>query len=59
VRGKQQQRRPNALAAASAQVFGNLRNGAYAGSGVAPQLLLDGHEVIPQQIEELSPRRYR
>ena len=59
VRGEQQQRRADALAAALAQVFGNLRDGADAGGGVAAQLLLDRHEVVPQQIEDLSRRRYR
>jgi hypothetical protein len=59
VRREQQQRGPDALAAALAQVFGNLRDGAYAGGGVAAQLLLDRHEVVPQQIEDLSRRRYR
>ena len=59
VRREQQQRGPNALAAALAQVFGDLRDGADAGGGVAAQLLLDRHEVVPQQIEDLSRRRYR
>ena len=56
---QQQQRRANAFAAALAQVLGNLRDGAYARGGVAAQLLLDRHEVVPQQIEDLSRRRYR
>ena len=59
VRGQQQQRRAYPLAPAFAQVFGDLRDGAYAGGGVAAQLLLDRHEVVPQQIEDLSRRRYR
>ena len=58
VRGEQQQRRPDALAAALAQVFGNFGDGADAGGGVAAQLLLDRHEVFPQQLEDLSRRRY-
>ena len=59
VRRQQQQRRPDALAAALPQVFGNLRDRAYAGGGVPAQLLLDRHQVVPQQIEDLSRRRYR
>jgi hypothetical protein len=58
-RCEQQQRGANALAAALAQVFGNLRDGADAGGGVAAQLLLDGREVVAQQIEDFSRRRYR
>jgi hypothetical protein len=59
MRRQQQQRGPDALAAAAPQVFGNLRDGADAGGRIAPQLLLDRHEVVPQQIEDLFRRRYR
>jgi hypothetical protein len=59
VRREQQQRGTDALAAAFAQVFGNLRYSAYAGGGVTAQLLLDRHEIVPQQIEDFSRRRYR
>ena len=59
MRGKQQQRRPYPLAAALAQILGNLGDGADAGGGIATQLLLDGHQVIPQKVKKLSPRLYR
>ena len=58
MRSEQQQRRTNALAAALAQIFGNFGNGADAGSGVAAQFLLDCYEIFPQQLEDLSRRRY-
>ena len=58
VRGQQQQRGANALAAAFAQVFGNFGDGADAGGGIAPQLLLDRHEVFSQQFENFFRRRY-
>ena len=58
VRREQQERRANALAAAFAQVFGDLSDRADAGGSVAPEFLLDGHEVVPQKIEDLSRRRY-
>ena len=56
---KQQQRGANALAAAHAQIFGNLRDRAYAGNRVAPQLPFNGREVIAEQIEDFPCRRYR
>ena len=59
MRGQQQQRGANALAAALAQVLGDFGDGADAGGGVAAQLLLDRHEVFPQQLEDFSRRRYR
>jgi hypothetical protein len=59
VRGKQQQRRPDPLAAALTQIFGNFRDGANAGGSVAAQLLFDRYEIVPQQIEHFSRRRYR
>ena len=58
MRGQQQQRRPDALAAALAQVFGDLSDGADAGGSVAAQLLLHRDEVLPQQLKDLSRRRY-
>jgi len=59
VRGEQEKRRTNALAAAFAQILRNLSNGADAGGGIAAQLLLDCHEVFSQQVENFSCRRYR
>ena len=56
---KKQKRWANTLSTALTQVFSNLRDGADTGGGVAAQLLLNRHEVIPQQIEDLSRRRYR
>jgi hypothetical protein len=40
-------------------VFGDFRDGAYAGGGIAAQLLLDCHEIVPQQLENFFCRRYR
>jgi hypothetical protein len=59
MRGQQQQRRPDALAAAFAQVLGDLGDGADAGGGVAAQFLLHRDEVFPQQLKDLSRRGYR
>jgi hypothetical protein len=59
MRGKQQQRRPDALAPALSQILGYFGDGADAAGGVAPELLLNGYEVFPQQFKNLSRRRYR
>ena len=58
MRGQKQQRRANAFAAAFAEILGDFGDGADAGGGVAPQLLLDRYEVFSQQFENLFRRRY-
>ena len=50
--GEQQQRGPQALAAAGAQIFADLRNRAHAGDRVAAELALDGGEVVVQQVKD-------
>jgi hypothetical protein len=58
MRGEQQERRPNALAAAFAQVLGDLSDGADAGGGVAAEFLLYRDKVLPQQLKDLPRRGY-
>jgi hypothetical protein len=56
---EEKQRRTDSLSTAFAQVFRDLGDGADAGCGIAPKLLLDRYEVFPQQFENLFRRRYR
>ncbi len=58
MRRQQQQRRTDALAAALAQVLGDLRDGADAGCRVAAQLLLYRDQVFAQKLEDLSRGGY-
>jgi len=58
MRRKQQQRRADAFAAALAQVFGDLRDGANAGRRVAAQLLLYRDQVFAQKLEDFSSGGY-
>ena len=56
---QQQKRRADAFAAANAEIFSDLGNGVDFGDGVAPKFLLNGREVIPEQVENFQCRRYR
>src|SRR5579859_3000261 len=53
---EQQQRRTDALAAASAQILANFSDGADTRDRVASELALDGGKVFPQQVKNLFPR---
>ena len=55
LRGKQQQRRADSLAAAGAQVFADLGDRADVRDRVAPELVLKRDEIVPQQIEDFFP----
>ena len=55
--GEQEQGGPDPLAAALAEVVGDLGDGGDIGDGVAAELALDGAEVVAQQIEDLFCRR--
>ena len=57
--GEQQQRWADALAAALAQVVGDLGDGGDVRDGVAAELALDGAQIVPQQVEDFFCRRYR
>src|ERR1700744_370138 len=59
VGGEQKNGWADALAAALAQILGDLGDGADAGGGVTAQFLLNGYEIIPQQLKDFSRRRYR
>src|SRR5579872_7231417 len=48
---EQEQRGANSLATARAQIFPNLGDGLYARDGVAPELVFQRDEVVPQQVE--------
>jgi len=58
MRRQQQQRWADAFAAALAQVFGDLRDGADAGCRVAAQLLLYRDQVFAQKLEDFSSGGY-
>ena len=49
--GQQQQGRTQALAAAGTKILADFRDGPHARDGVAPELALDGSEVVVQQVE--------
>ena len=55
LRGKQQQRRADSLAAARAQILANLGDRLHARDRVAAELVLQRDEVVPQQIEYFFP----
>ena len=55
LRGKQQQGRADALAAACAQIFADLGDGLDVRDRVAAELALHRDEVVPQQIEYFFP----
>jgi len=56
---KQEKRRADALAAAAAQILGDLGDGVDGRDGVAAEFELDGHQVIAEQIEDFPCRCYR
>ena len=56
--GKQQKRRPDALAATFAQVIGDFRDGLDGGNGVISELALNSTQIVMQQVEDLFRRRY-
>jgi hypothetical protein len=50
-------RRADALAAALAEIVGDLGDGGDVGDGVAAEFALDGAEVVAQKVEDLFCRR--
>ena len=52
---KQQKSGTDALAAAGAQVFTDFGDGGHVRDGILPELLLDGDNVVPEQVEDLFP----
>ena len=54
---EQQEHWADALAAAVAEVVGDLGDGGDVGDGVAAEFALDRPQIVPQQIEDLFCRR--
>src|SRR5581483_8043017 len=51
-RGEKEQGRSNSFASAGPKIFANFGNGTDVGDRVAPELVLECHEIVPQEIED-------